>query len=116
MLEFMRDGGFLMWPLLTLGLTALGLAVRGALVGGNERETPRRLARACLSGSLAWSLLGLVMVTRAAAQPDSAFSMERILVLGLGEALCPAVLGLALFALVQVVPRGNAMHTRATTT
>lgn len=116
MLEFMNAGGFLMWPLLALGLTAVGLAVRGALVGGTDGEAPRRLSRACLTGSLAWSLLGLVMVTRAAAQPDSVFSMERILVVGLGEALCPAVLGLALFALVQLVPRGGALRALATTT
>lgn len=101
MLDFMKSGGALMWPLLSLGCTSLVLAVRRAFDGG-DAYVPRQLACACLAGSLAWSLLGSVMVTRAAEQPDGAFAMDRILTVGAGEALCLAVLGLAQFALVQL--------------
>ena len=114
MLDFMKSGGLLMWPLLVLGCTSLVLAVRRGFDGG-DAHIPRQLARACVTGSLAWSLMGLVVVTRAAAQPDGFFTMERILVMGLGEALCPAVLGLGFYALVQLALVARTARVSATT-
>lgn len=101
MLEFMRAGGFMMWPLLMLGVVAMVSSVRRLLHPGEGSLDPNKLASAVLSGSIAWCLLGLVTVTRAAGEIDSELlSRSMILVIGLGEALCPAVLGLAVFALV----------------
>jgi len=93
MIDFMRSGGILMWPLLALGLVAVVAATRRGLFVGESDVLPDRLARAVLAASLGWSVLGLIVVLRAAqgAPPE-------ILLVGVSEALSPAVLGLMLYA------------------
>ena len=104
MLQFMRAGGFMMWPLLVMGVVAITASVRRLLHPGEGALDPSKLASAVLTGSIGWCLLGLVMVTRAAGNADSmTLSRSTILVIGLGEALCPAVLGLTVFAIVGAI-------------
>ncbi len=98
MLEFMRAGGALMWPLLTLGVFAVVASARQALAADPEMTRPLRLASAVLTGGLALSALGLFVVSKHAAGAPG-----EILVVGIGEALCPTVLGLGTYALVSMI-------------
>jgi hypothetical protein len=103
MLEFMKMGGFMMWPLLAAGVLAIVAAARQTMHGeGAPALDPSRLARAVLAGSFAWAGLGFVIVTKYSGM-ETGFGMRTspsVILTGLGEAACPAVLGLAVFAIV----------------
>jgi hypothetical protein len=107
MLEFMHDGGMLMWPLLTLALIAIGMAARQAISGGEGAIDPTRLARAVLAGGIGWCCMGIV-VTLGHARDSVPFE---IYLKGISESLAPAVLGLLSYAVVGVIaslaPRGR---------
>ena len=98
MVEFMRSGGFLMWPLLALGLAALVTATRRGLLGEGGDALPDRLARAALALGIGASLLGFILVFRAASAAP-----PEILLIGASEALSPAVLGLMIYALTTLL-------------
>jgi hypothetical protein len=98
MLEFMHNGGFMMWPLLGLGVLAIVSAMRQRLVGEGMIDATR-LARAVLVGSLGWCGMGLILVSRAALDE----APWKLYIVGFGEALSPAVLGLCCFAIVGVI-------------
>jgi hypothetical protein len=99
MLDFMHAGGFMMWPLLGLGVVAVVAAARKTLHGGEGLVDPDRLARAVLAGAMAWCALGLIMVSHGATD-DPPWT---IYLLGIGEALSPAVLGLSVYAVVGAI-------------
>ncbi len=99
MLDFMHAGGMLMWPLLGLGVVAVVAAVRRALHNAEGAIDPGKLARALLAGSLAWCGLGLAKVASCAFDPNVD---PRLFVIGFGEALSPAILGLSIYALVAL--------------
>lgn len=97
MLGFMRDGGVLMWPLLVLGLVAIASATRRAIVGDADL-LPERLARVVVVAAIGWSLMGIIVVLRAAKGAPTDLLLQ-----GLSEALSPAVLGLMLYAATTLV-------------
>jgi hypothetical protein len=99
MLDFMHEGGFMMWPLLGLGVVAIVAAARKALHGSEGLVDADRLARAVLAGGLAWCALGLIAVSHGATD-DPPWTLYLV---GVGEALGPAVLGLGVYAIVGAI-------------
>lgn len=97
MLEFMRDGGALMWPLLGVGMLAIASATRRAIVGDGG-PLPERLARVVVTAAIGWSLMGIIVVLRAAKGASTDLLLQ-----GLSEALTPAVLGLMVHAATTLV-------------
>ena len=104
--EFMREGGWGMWPVLMLGLVALASATRYAL-------RPERL---CLRFvAVLWLTLlvadrsrdghrrrgGLSLLEDPARAPDG--QMARLLVMGLKESTRPAALGGVFLTLVPLL-------------
>jgi hypothetical protein len=98
MIEFMRNGGFLMWPLLILGVVAIVQSTRAALGTGGDAKVARQLATSVLTASIGWSLMGWVVVSRHATDAP-----PEVLIIGLGEAACPAILGLMIYSLTGLV-------------
>jgi hypothetical protein len=112
LLEFMHEGGVLMWPLLILGVLTIVAATRRAL-GHEGVLNADKLARSVLAASLAWSAVGMRYAINAQYTDLQDYCGElRIRLLGLGEALAPAVLGLVVLAIVAAIsslPRGRAV-------
>ena len=98
MFEFMRAGGVLMWPLLVLGFVAVMTASGFMFRSPGQGELAKNLSLAVLAASLGWSALGFFVVTQhAAAAPTE------VLITGVGEAVCPAVLGLMVYAITTLI-------------
>jgi hypothetical protein len=103
MLDFMHEGGLLMCPLFIAGVATLVMATRRALLGSESMFDVDRLARALLVASLAWSAYGMRLTCGASyadLQPDQ---LLPITLRGISEALAPAIMGMAFFAIASVI-------------
>ena len=103
MLDFMRAGGFGMWPVLVLGLATVTIAVRGVFQPAHA-STRRLLSLSAATifamGMAAAADFGAVMSKvpsnpKWANRPD----LHLIVMTGLGEAITPLILGCLLLAL-----------------
>ena len=96
MIQLMKLGGAMMWPILFLGVAAIAQSLR-EVDGAREGALSRRLGVAMLSLSIGWSLLGaLVTLTHAQEAPP------QILATGLGESCAPAALGFLLYGAARL--------------
>ncbi len=103
MMDFMRAGGFGMWPVLALGSAAIAIAVRGVFkpaYSSTRRLLSMSLATSFAMGMAVASDIAAVM-SKVPANPEWAKSADLPLVvmIGLGESMAPAVLGCLLLAL-----------------
>jgi hypothetical protein len=114
MLQLMQEGGVLMWPILIAGVLTIVAAVRKATARAEGLVDPSRMAGAILAVSVAWSLLGLRMVCRA--ELADLTNAPPVYLLGVSEAVTPAILGLVIVAVVGAIgalSRSNAASLNA---
>jgi hypothetical protein len=100
MLDFMHEGGLLMWPLFIGGVVTIVAAAKRALGGGEGLFDPARMSRTLLLAALAWSAVGLRYACSARFTDEPPFT---VYLAGMGEALAPAILGLAVAAAVGLL-------------
>ena len=103
MLDFMRAGGFGMWPVLALGIATIAVAVRGVFQpahASTRRLLSLSLATLFATGMAAASDLAAVM-SKVPAHPTWSKSDELplIVMMGLGESMAPVILGMLLLSL-----------------
>ena len=97
MLDFMRNGGWPMWPILVMGVCAIAFALRDTLIQDRLGRTAKRLAAATISAAVGATLLDLMTVFLLAPLLDAP-TLNR----GIGESLAPLVLGVGLLTLGQL--------------
>ncbi len=95
MLQFFKNGGFGMFPILALGLVLLGTGASFALSGRKETEAfLERVMKATLWASVVAFALDLMTVGFFVARQESAVGeVVRIVAEGIAESLSPVVLG-----------------------
>lgn len=98
MLDFMRNGGWPMWPILVLGVCAIAFSLRDTLIEGEVGRQAKRLAAATISAAVSATLLDLMTVFLQAPRLDTP-----TINVGVGESLTPAILGFALLTVGQLV-------------
>jgi hypothetical protein len=104
MVDFMRAGGYPIWIVLALSIPMLYLGVRFAIAADARRLALLRgltWAQVFAVGSGVTSNVVAVMWHFGRA-PDDAPALPRILI-GLGEALTPAVLGLTMLSVTWIL-------------
>jgi hypothetical protein len=104
MLTFFMEGGFPMFVILGLGLTALVLSMRAAFRPSTARfALVRGLARATLYSTLVGVFADLAAVFHNARKFESPdFDFPHIIVTGLGEAMSPLIMGFTILSLVSL--------------
>ena len=105
MLTFFREGGFPMFAILALGLSALGTAMRAAMRPSRARlELARGLARATLYSSLVGlvAALGAVFHNVAAYSTEHNVDLRYAILQGLGEAMSPVIMGFTILSLASL--------------
>jgi hypothetical protein len=106
MLEFIRDGGFLMWPLLIGGALTVAAAARRALTRGEGLIDPDRMAKSLFALSIAYWGICMAKVCHVPFE-----NPPQIYMLGFGETLSPVVVGLATYAIVGIIGALGRPHT-----
>ena len=104
MLTLFREGGFPMFVILGLGLTALVLSMRAAFRPSASRlEIVRGLASATLYSTLVGVFADVAAVFHHLPNFEApSFDLPHILVAGLGEAMSPAIMGFTILSLVSL--------------
>lgn len=107
MLNFMRSGGFAMWPILALGIVALSIALSYAM-RPTERKLGliRPLSVATLLMSLAGTLTGIAATMKHVTTiPKLAESpkMPLYVMMGIGESISSVILGFGLLTIVWIL-------------
>jgi hypothetical protein len=104
MLTLFREGGFPMFVILGLGLTALGLSMRAAMRPSAARlELVRGLARATLYSTLVGIFADFAAVFHNLPKWESpTFDLAHVIVAGSGEAMSPAIMGFTMLSLVSI--------------
>lgn len=107
MLEFMHMGGFAMWLVLVFGLLTLGIAIVQIVKPRGTREPFfRALSRATLFATLSGLAAGIAAtMIRAPAfkEQSGAPDLAPVVMAGLGESLCNAILGFSLLAVAWFI-------------
>lgn len=107
MLDFMRAGGFGMWPVLVLGCAAIAVATRNAMHSPGaslRRLLAISIATVFAMGMAAASDLAAVM-SKVPNHPEWAQSpnLHLVVMVGLGESMSPLIFGCLLLTLAWLV-------------
>lgn len=102
MREHFLEGGWGMWPVLVLGLAAMGLGLRYAFTGdGRLRGSLEALARSILFFALAGFVTGLV-ATGSFVEAHTELAAATVLIAGVKESTNNLALGFVMLALVHL--------------
>ncbi len=107
MMDFMRAGGYAMWPILVLGIVAL--VVAGSFSWApTERKLGliRPLSVATVFMSLAGTMAGLATTMRAVSTVPTYAESPKLplyVMMGIGESISSVVLGFSILAIVWVL-------------
>ncbi len=107
MLNFMYEGGIMMWFILMLGTAALAYAVSFVIYPAEKKlDVIRPLSLSTLFASLTGFFMGFGMVMRhfkPVAQWAKDSELPLVVMIGLGESVCNLILGFGFLTIVWLL-------------